>query len=363
MQSELKKPYIIPIFIPHAACPHRCVFCSQVQITGSTEGIPTADAMQNIILSHLNHQPESRSETQVSFYGGNFLGLSGDRIKRLLGVVRPFIDSGRVDAVRCSTRPDTVVSEVLELIRPFPVSTIELGAQSMDDGVLSLSNRGHTAHDTKNAVQVLKQNGYHIGIQMMVGLPGETEGSAVETARKIIDLAPDFVRIYPTIVLSGSILSVWHEQGKYVPMTLNRCVSLVKKIFLEFRTNQIPVIRMGLQPTPELQKEGVVRGGPFHPAFGHLVHSRIYLDRVLETISWGKPMGGDLTLHVHPKDESILRGIGNHNLRLLSGQQATNRLAVVSDSTLDRETIRVNGRLVHIFSKQPKIFYENKKND
>jgi histone acetyltransferase (RNA polymerase elongator complex component) len=349
MWAELKKPFIIPIFIPHAACPHRCVFCSQSQITGFSGPVPPREEIEKIIFSHLEHRPKNRATTQVSFFGGSFLGLLPVRIRSLIDIVQPFIVSGQIDAIRCSTRPDTITGEILDLIAQCPVSTIELGVQSMDDEVLKLSNRGHTARDTQHAVGLLKRKNYEIGIQMMVGLPGDTQDTAMSTARKIVDLTPDFVRIYPTIVLSDTLLAKWRNSGRYTPMPLDQCVSLVKKIYLLFRENNIPVIRMGLQPTPELQKQGVILDGPYHPSFGHLVYSEIFLDHMESVIAQKKIKTGDLVVHVHPKGESMLRGINNVNIRMLSQRHGFKRIDIVVDNRLARDTITINGDSRRIF--------------
>jgi histone acetyltransferase (RNA polymerase elongator complex component) len=349
MQAELKKPFIIPIFIPHAGCPHHCVFCSQSQITGFTRVIPTKEEIETTITAHLKHVPKNRSKTQVSFFGGNFLGLLPSHICSLIDLVNPYILSGQIEGIRCSTRPDTITREILDVLAQYPVSTIELGAQSMDDAVLELSHRGHAADDTQNAVCLLKEKKYEIGIQMMVGLPGDTEHVAMRTTQKIIELAPDFVRIYPTIVLSGSLLAKWRNSGRYTPMPLDQCVSLVKRIYLLFRKSNIPVIRMGLQSTAELQSPGVVLDGPYHPSFGHLVYSEIFLDRIVSVMVEKQINAENLAVRVHPKNVSTLRGIKNQNISLLAKRHDIKTVDIVSDNSLKPDMIIVNGHKIRIF--------------
>ena len=115
-----------------------------------------------------------------------------------------------------------------------------------------LSQRGHTALDTRRAVALLKERGYAIGLQMMMGLPGQDVSSAMTTALDIAGLYPDFVRIYPTLVLKNSRLEKWYQSGVYEPLSLDAAVTQVKKLYGFFREKQIPVIRMGLQASESL---------------------------------------------------------------------------------------------------------------
>ena len=241
-----KKPLIIPIFIPHAGCPHQCVFCNQNIITGAPSESLNA-SLANTIDRFLTYKRPSRSHVEVSFYGGNFLGLPEERILHLLIEAKSFIDSGKIESIRFSTRPDTIDEDRLNLIAPFPISTIELGVQSMDEKVLGISKRGHTAGDTVDAVVRLKEKGFNIGLQMMTGLPGDTVAGSLETAQKIIALKPDFVRIYPTLVLEGSALALLYKKKQYIPISLEECVDQLKALHLLFQSAHIPVIRMGLQ--------------------------------------------------------------------------------------------------------------------
>ena len=187
------------------------------------------------------------SEIQIAFYGGNFLGLSDSEVRALLEMAQQFVHKGLVNDIRFSTRPDTIDDHRLQRIAGFSVRAIELGVQSLSDEVLSMTRRGHTSSDTIIAVHNLKKKGYKIGLQMMVGLPGDTIRRAWDTARKIVDLAPDYVRIYPTVVLENSLLAKWYRRGEFSPWSLSTCVSLVKELYLLFAQNNIHVIRMGLQ--------------------------------------------------------------------------------------------------------------------
>ena len=209
------KPFIIPVFIPHAGCSFRCIFCNQHPLTCTSDALMTAENLRERIRSFLKYKGKHRSPVQVSFYGGNFLGLKEGTIRSLLGEATAFIKNGHVDSIRFSTRPDTITDQRLEILREYPVKTVEIGVQSMDDRVLEKSRRGHSAADTIRSVTLLKRYGFEIGLQMMIGLPTDTEDTAVKSARRIAELEPDFVRIYPTIVLAGSVLAKWYQRGDY----------------------------------------------------------------------------------------------------------------------------------------------------
>jgi len=245
--ASRNKPFIIPIFIPHAGCPHQCAFCNQSAITSIERKIPSPEKLHKIVNDFLKYKGKDRNLVQIAFFGGNFLGLRAADIESLLHEAGKFVTAGSVNSLRFSTRPDTINNETLDILNPFPVSTIELGVQSMDDHVLAMSKRGHTSADTKKAVRLLKERNYEIGLQMMVGLPGDDETKAQLTGRQLADMSPDFVRIYPTVVLAGSLLAKWYQNGEYTPIPLEQCIILVKNLYLLFRENNIKVIRMGLQ--------------------------------------------------------------------------------------------------------------------
>ncbi|MCU0599145.1 MAG: radical SAM protein [Desulfobacterales bacterium] len=335
-----QKPLIIPIFIPHAGCPHQCVFCNQKIIAGDSpefSGTPLADAVARF----LSYQRPIRSHVEVSFYGGNFLGLPGKRVLRLLSDAKAFVDSGKIHSIRFSTRPDTIDENRMNLIAPFPVSTIELGAQSMDDRVLKISARGHTACDTVDAVSRLKEKGYKIGLQMMTGLPGDTLSGACETAQKIIALKPDFVRIYPTLVLEGSPLAQLFKKGQYAPISLEECVDQLKTLYLLFCAARIPVIRMGLQASSELADKSLVLAGPYHPALGHWVMSSVMLDLAVAALNLTPPPTDAATLIVHPKSLSRIQGLNKQNIEKIKKRFCLQILNIKTDPGLRMDEVRV----------------------
>jgi len=269
------------------------------------------------------------------------MGLSRVLQETLLKEAHLFIREGRVDSIRLSTRPDTVTEDKLNLLKDFNVTTVELGVQSMNDQVLKLCQRGHTAADTVRAVTLLKEAGFEVGLQIMPGLPDETESVSLETGRRVAKLSPDFVRIYPTLVIKNSLLEDWYYEGLYKPLELREAIEITKRLYLLFISLDIPVIRMGLQPTDELwQKENVI-AGPFHPAFGHLVHSAIFLDKATRSIQREKGLPRSITLLVNPAHISRLRGHKNENIKRLKHTFNLEQIQVVADPKVHKGDVEV----------------------
>lgn len=340
--GRVRKPFIIPVFIPHAGCPHRCVFCSQEEITREPSGTASADAVSERIETFLRFKGANRGEVQVSFYGGNFLGLPHEEIRRLLAAADRYVRAGSVDGIRFSTRPDTITPDRLDLLSEFPVAVVELGVQSMDDGVLAESERGHTAADTRRAVGQLQSRGLLVGLQMMAGLPGDTPEKSLETARAMAALSPDFVRIYPTLVLKHSLLAAWHRQGRYVPLTLQAAVSQVARLHKFFVRKGIPVIRMGLQASESLDDPGTVVAGPYHPAFGHLVHSHHFLSCAARLLEKGPALRDPVVIQVHPRNISRMRGVGNKNIEILKEMLHIHCIMVIPNPEVSMTAVRIN---------------------
>lgn len=341
MNTDGGKPFIIPVFLPHLGCPHQCAFCDQQAITSVRQKSPSPGDIRNLINRFLRYKGQRRSTAQVAFFGGNFLGLTPARIHSFLAVADRFVQDGKIDGIRFSTRPDTIDDERLDLLEGHQVATVELGAQSMDDRVLALSMRGHTAADTVSAVGFLKKNGYEIGLQMMVGLPGDDKDRLYATGRKIVNLKPDFVRIYPTAVLKNSRLAEWYQSGKYRPPTLEKSITLVKQLFLYFRKHDISVIRMGLQAFENSAKNGSIMAGPYHPAFGHLVHSELFLDMARLLLREKGHHRDAVTLRVHPRSISKIRGLKNSNVDALQKEFDLRTVRVIPGPLLPKEGLQI----------------------
>ena len=339
------RPFIIPIFLPHAGCPHQCVFCNQVSITGTKHGTVEPDKIRIQIREFLKFKKENRKPVQIAFFGGNFLGLKLEDIQSWLDLAGEFVSQKLVDGIRFSTRPDTIDKGRLDILENYPVTTVELGVQSMDDQVLALAGRGHSALDTIRAVEALRKRQLDIGLQMMVGLPGDNEALSLITAEKIAALRPDFVRIYPTIVIKNSQLARWYQNGTYAPLSLEEAVTRVKNLYQFFSRHNIKIIRMGLQASEDFEDGKTVLAGPYHPAFGHLVYSEVLLDKVVKEIETATLSTDSISIGVNPKNISKLRGIQNLNIKILKEKFGFESIEVRADYALKEDQLTVNSHL------------------
>lgn len=342
------RPFIIPIFIPHMGCPHRCVFCNQTSITGRTDQTLSPEQVRARITEFLGFKGGHRSPVEVAFYGGNFLGLPTSSRMSLLDEAQRFVEKGQVESIRFSTRPDTVTEASIEALDPYSVRAIEVGAQSMDDTVLRLSQRGHTAEDTLRSVKLLKCRGLRVGLQIMPGLPGDTSESILETGLRVAELKPDFVRIYPTIVVTKTLLEKWYRAGRFKPLSLPDAVELTKKLYLLFQARGISVIRMGLQVSSSLLEPGSIVAGPFHPAFGHLVHSSVFLDLAARELQSQQGLSKSVRLRVCPRDVPKLVGLKRSNIKQLIQQFCLKDVQVLPDPAVPENKVKVENPLKRV---------------
>lgn len=316
---------ILPVFVPHQGCPHACVFCDQRHITGEKSVVSSDTVRKSIQEAAL---PRNGAKRQLAFYGGSFTAIPLDRQNELLSAAKDAIDRGLIDSIRLSTRPDAIDSAVLDRLRFYGVDTVELGAQSMDEEVLRLSGRGHTAEDLERAARLVKEGGFELILQMMTGLPGDTPERSVETARKLIRLRPDGVRIYPTVILKDTALYELWKRGEYREHTVEDAVSLCAVLVPLFEEAGIPVIRLGLNPTEELSG-GEAAGGAYHPALGELVKSRILLNRARQMLRGVRP-GASVVLEVPEEKLSQMIGQRRENLRILREEFMLRNVRAVS---------------------------------
>lgn len=309
---------IVPIFVPHAGCPCRCVFCNQRTIAGQTERM-TPERAQAIIEQALLVLPQG-SAPQVAFYGGSFTAIPVDEQEALLAVTDRYLADGRLSAVRLSTRPDVITEEILTRLRGHGVQTSELGAQSMHDDVLRQAKRGHTAADTVRASALIRQAGISLILQTMAGLPGDTRDTVRQTAEAVAALKPDGVRIYPVAVLPDTELYDLWQTGAYQPLTVETAAIWCADMLEVFQQHNIPVIRVGLNPTEEL--DSTVAAGAYHPAMGELAYSELWYRRL-----WAQLAGGtEGTVYVPARELS--RAIGHKRCNLLRLQREFSDRAV-----------------------------------
>ena len=271
------RKYNLPIFIPHRGCPHDCVFCSQRKITG-VETEVTKEEIRTLIKEFLSTINKENSSVEVAFFGGSFTGLPMSLQKEFLEVAAEFYP--RISGIRLSTRPDYINDEILDLLKSYNVTTIELGVQSSDDEVLNMNNRGHNFESVVRASRLIRGKGIGLGHQMMLGMYGSSPEKDKKTVKDIIELSPDCVRIYPVVTLKGTALEKYYNDGVYEPYSIDQAAFLAKEAVVAFRKADIDVIRLGLHASEELDDGVTVVSGPYHPACGEIVESLIFRDKI-----------------------------------------------------------------------------------
>jgi len=329
----MAKGLVIPLFLPHRGCPHQCLFCNQHAIAGQGEG---TDVDVPAEIDRWLARSPGRRQVEAAFYGGSFTCLEDEEQIRLLAAVRPYLEDGRVGAMRLSTRPDCVSADICRTLVEMGVKTVELGVQSLEDAVLAAARRGHTAEDSRRAMRILRAAGLQVGVQLLPGLPGETTTSFLRGVREIAAFGPELVRIYPTVVVADSGLARLYRQEDYRPLTLNRAIGLTRRAREIFADAGVPVVRMGLQPSDTLEAEVVA--GPYHPAFGELVVSRQWFRRLRQRLSRCRS-GEHLRVHISGRDLSAVAGMKRMNIVRLEKLGFAGRFSIVPEKERERGSV------------------------
>jgi len=317
------------------------VFCEQETITSTPARHITGEEVGRVLTEAVGSKDfRCHRDREVAFYGGTFTGLPLPHMKELLEAASPYLRDGMFHGIRISTRPDSVDEARLDLVGRYGVRTVELGAQSMDDQVLSLSRRGHTAEDTARAVELLKHRGFRVGIQLMPGLPGDSRSRFRSTVDHVTGLAPDMVRLYPTVVIQGTTLAAWYRTGRYEPMALEEAVEVCVESCLWLEKAGITVIRIGLMSSPDLVAEGRIVAGPWHPSFGFLVRSGVYHKRIEPQLPRAAE-AAEIRLRVHSQEIPLLRGFRNEGIKHIQAKTGATAVTVEGDDAIPRGGIAV----------------------
>lgn len=317
----------ISIFVPHQGCPCQCSFCNQKTITGKSQQ-PTPDDVDRAVKTALKYK---NYNYEIAFFGGSFTAIDREYMTSLLAAAHKYVESGEVEGIRISTRPDFIDDEILILLKKYGVTSIELGAQSMDDGVLAANRRGHTAQQVCDAARLIKSCSFELGLQMMTGLYTDTREKAIDSAKKIIALQPQTVRIYPTVVLRGTYLAELYQSGVYVPLNAEESAELCAELVPMFEDAGIKIIRLGLHSSEDIKKN--MLAGGFHDSFGELVKSKIMLNKILAYPP------GDYQIFVNSKSISKLKG--NKKSNIYSLMERGYNIKIIIDNSLGVDELRI----------------------
>ncbi len=281
----MKKHAIIPVFIPHKGCPNDCVFCNQKAITARTADVSPED-VKNLIERYLPTLQGRGLETiEVAFFGGSFTGIPMEEQSAFLAVAKEYKDNGIIDKIHMSTRPDYINREILDNLKKYDADIIELGVQSFDPEVLAASNRGHEAEDVYKACELIKEYGFELGIQLMIGLPKDSLEKCIYSANEAVKIGPSIARLYPTIVLNDTELLEMYRRGEYTPMTTDEAVAITKEMYKILDGAGINIIRVGLKSTDLITEGGEIQGHTYHPAFRQLVEGEIAREQLEEQLN------------------------------------------------------------------------------
>ena len=348
-------PLVIPVFLPAAGCSQQCLFCNQ---QATKERILSPSAVEAFVQASLRVLPfnKKNSEKQIAFYGGSFTAMRREDQVSYLKAIQPFIVSGSIHSIRVSTRPDALDEESLLLLKKQGVKTVEIGAQSMIDSVLVLAHRGHRAEETRSSVSGLRDRGFQVGLQLMIGLPGDTFEFFLQTLDEVIHLQCDFVRIHPTLVLRGAPLESLWRAGEYSPLPLNEAIRWLKKGLLKLERSGVRVARVGLQPTEDLERD--LLAGPYHPALRQMIDSEIVLDMAGHLLQLYQK-GPRASFFCHPKEVSNLRGQNNENISKLKEQFGIEELLVQGREDVPRGSIILQTQRGDFSICRSDVRYEN----
>lgn len=342
----MKKHAIIPVFIPHEGCPNDCVFCNQKKITARTHAEENID-IHAIAASYLSTLNNPRPEViEMAMFGGSFTGIPIEKQNEYLSIARDYKERGLIDKIHLSTRPDYINEEILDNLKKYDVDVIELGVQSFDDEVLRLSERGHDSSVVYRSCRLIKDYGFTLGIQLMVGLPGDTPEKALYSARETVKIGPDIARLYPTIVIEDTKLLDMYREGAYEPLSLDEAVERTKEMYKILSAAGINIIRVGLKSSDIINENGEIYGTTFHPAFRQLVESEIAkeeIDAALERLlsrENASPPESALIL-ANSRSVSNAAGLKKSNRRYFRKKYPGLKLSIREDNSLPDYTYKV----------------------
>lgn len=322
----------IPIFVPHKGCPHECVFCNQKTITGVKNHLDKNQIIE-IVETNLSSIDRENTYIEIAFFGGSFTAIPLTQQIDYLEIANKYIKDGRIDGIRISTRPDYIDEKNLTILKKYGVTTIELGVQSLDKNVLIKSKRGHTIGDVICASNLIKYYKFRLGLQMMIGLPGDNYNLSYKTAQAIVRLKPDCVRIYPTLVFKNTELCEMFMNKKYKALNLEDAIEYTSDLLQLFYSHNINVIRVGIQPTDELLTGSDIVGGPFHPAFKYLVESRMFRNALEENLN---KVNDEVTIIVNRKDRANLVGHKSENVKYFTSAFPSTEFKIIESDEVER---------------------------
>lgn len=327
----------VAIFVPHNGCPNQCSFCNQNEITGCNKKV-TKDDVISAVETAL-HSRGYYDESEIAFFGGSFTGIEPEYMEMLLSTAYEYVSKGLFKGIRISTRPDYINQDILDTLKKYGVTSIELGAQSMVDEVLEANKRGHTAQDVEKAARLIKENGFSLGLQMMTGLYKSDDEKDIFTAQQLSLLQPDTMRIYPTIVLKDTELAVLCLTSRYLPQSLEQAVELCARLLDFFDNMNIRVIRLGLHDSASLKKDYIA--GPYHPAFRELCESRRFVNRFLDFIKNNDNLTDTKSYTIEVNPSYISKALGQKRANIMLLKELGYNVDIIQNPEINPDKIKI----------------------
>ncbi|MBF7095836.1 elongator complex protein 3 [Alkalibacter mobilis] len=337
------KNKIIPVFIPHEGCPHDCSFCNQKKISGAVK-TPSLKEIQNIIDDYIKSNRNDEIAYTLAYYGGSFTAIEIELQNALLKLAGQNIDEGKINDIRISTRPDYLEKDDVKRLSAFGNIHVEIGIQSTDNEVLNLSNRNYDLNIIKRAVKNLNEENMSYGFQIMVGMMSDNEQKLYKTTTELLKLKPKTMRIYPCIVIKETLLEKQYEMGTFMPLSLNEAIEAVKIPYTIFTNHNVPIIRIGLHASKSLTEGGEIVAGPYHPSFGEILISSIYLDMLRKSCDVHDLKSGELIIHCPVKLRSKIVGNRSFVIKTLSEEMDLKIRFVHADDLEGRLTLEFEGK-------------------
>jgi len=332
--------FIIPVFVPHRGCPNDCVFCNQRKITGQKNVYDYSQIDEEIMKAVKTIDFTKSPDVEIAFYGGTFTAIDVESQETFLKIASKYVNNYKISGIRLSTRPDAIDENVLKRLKKYGVKTIELGVQSLNEDVLLKSNRGHNSEIVYESAKLIKEYGFILGIQLMIGLPGDNLEINMRTVNEVVKIKPDIARIYPTLVIKDTELARMYEKNLYKPLNVMEAVEISKEMYKVLFLNNINVIRIGLQPTENILEGEDVVAGPFHSAFRELVVSSYIFDLIKENIE--NESFDEIEFEINNKDVSYLVGNKGINKKLIKDELNVKKMKIKINNDIDRGIFFIN---------------------
>ncbi len=329
-----KKHAIIPIFISHRGCPNDCVFCNQKKITARQGDVTRQDVIDTIETYMSTLKDMNLECIELSFYGGSFTGLPPEEQNAFLEIANEYKQKGIIDKIHMSTRPDYINEEILNNLKRYSVDVIELGVQSFDPDVLKASKRGHDTKEIYRACRLIQDYGFTLGIQLMIGLPGDSEEADIRSALETVKIGPELARLYPTIIIEDTELLEMYQEGQYLPLSLDEAVRITSKMYRILDDAGIQILRVGLKSSDLIRDGGAITGNTYHPAFRQLVEGTIAREEIEKQLL---PEDREISVRLNPLDISNAAGHGGCNRKYFDGII----MHFIPDETMKRNSYEV----------------------